>query len=237
MTAVGIDGCKSGWVATSLLDSAVNLFSDIEQIVAAYGEQAFYLIDIPIGLPTPNRLRVCEKLARAILKSPRSTSVFNVPCREAVYAGNYFLAQKLNRQQLGLGLSKQTWNITSKIKEVDQFLQLNPGHRNCIKEAHPELCFYGLNARVAMKYGKKCLEGKQERLAVLRGYHTKAAEIFRRSTELIKKKDALPDDIIDCLCLCITAEQIITTERRIAIPTNVEQDELGIEMSMSFWMN
>lgn len=55
----------------------------------------------------------------------RGSSVFPVPCRQAVHSETYHEASKINKEVLGRGLSKQGWGIVPKIREVDAFVVNN----------------------------------------------------------------------------------------------------------------
>ena len=79
------------------------------------------LIDIPIGLKTGGSgERLSDLGARSILKA-RKSSIFPVPCREAIYAKTYKEACEVNERLTGKRISKQAWNIVPKIRDVDGF--------------------------------------------------------------------------------------------------------------------
>ncbi|MFA0350360.1 DUF429 domain-containing protein, partial [Vibrio sp. 10N.222.55.C6] len=84
--------CKAGWLAWIVSDSEVPEFkvvNTLDELVDDLAE-ATTLIDMPIGFSdslTPDRL--CDKAARRFLTSKRGSSVFPVPCREAVYQKDY----------------------------------------------------------------------------------------------------------------------------------------------------
>nr|EGQ40499.1 MAG: protein of unknown function, DUF429 [Candidatus Nanosalinarum sp. J07AB56] len=96
------------------------------------------VIDIPIGLPQNSRRR-CDTAAKQILGRRHST-VFLTPTREAVYADSYEHANTLNKEKAGYGISKQSWNLTPKIRQVDRAVR--SGHT--LKESHPEVVFANL---------------------------------------------------------------------------------------------
>merc|ERR1712070_615966 len=102
------------------------------------------------------------------LPKGKKSSVFNAPCRQAVRANNYIQAKEINKKILSKSISIQSWNISNKIKEVDEFLiknkQLN------IHESHPELCFINLNNGVPLKNNKKTNQGVNERVSILNKY-------------------------------------------------------------------
>ncbi len=113
--------------------------------------------------------------ARKVLGKRRS-SVFPVPCRKAVYESNYQEASRINHKLTGRYLSKQSWLISNKIKEVDKLLIGSMTLRNLIREIHPEICFWGLNGKKSMHYNKKTPEGFDltfKRLLPIKGYLSK----------------------------------------------------------------
>lgn len=209
MKLVGIDGCRSGWIAVSLSDRCAYLFKRLNDVVAHYDEDTLFLIDMPIGLPGEIIDRACERNARKELSSQRKSSVFPIPCREAVYAETYEMASWINRNVLQKGISKQTWFICSKIKELDHLLLQDKKLQMRFKESHPELAFHYLNHRVSMEFNKKTVEGQQERLFLLSKFSQSINVIYKYAIQKFKRMDVAKDDIIDALCLAVTLEEII----------------------------
>lgn len=142
----GVDGCRGGWlVATVALGGGppslrvVGSFAEIASGLAN-GTVERVALDMPIGLATAGPRR-CDQLARKLC-GPRRSSVFPAPVRAVLAAGSYGEALTLSRAASGVGLSKQTWNLVAKIREVDQLIgELPPG---CVAETHPELAFAAL---------------------------------------------------------------------------------------------
>jgi len=141
---LGVDGCAIGWISAETFDLKnwkISVFPTIQDLWKEYLKAELILIDIPIGLrdegPKP---RLCDSSARDYLTRTRSSSIFPTPCRSVLTASTYQEANKLNRERTGKGLSKQTWNITGKIKEVDYLLRKNADARGVFIESHPELC-------------------------------------------------------------------------------------------------
>jgi len=64
-----------------------------------------------------------------------------VPCREAVYAESYEKTCDINKELRGKSISRQSWNIIPKIRDVDAFLAKNEVFRGKVKETAPEVCF------------------------------------------------------------------------------------------------
>lgn len=133
-TFLGIDGCRSGWLTVKITEDDIvtlSIYDTIRSVWSDNHDAEMILIDIPIGLPdTGNGTRACDSEARKVLKPYRASSVYPVPCREALYAENYKQASAINKKLTGKGLSKQSWMISPKIREVDTFLHISqkPGY-------------------------------------------------------------------------------------------------------------
>jgi predicted RNase H-like nuclease len=147
----GIDGCRGGWViATSDADLNGVKFSLTSDLCSLFAEtESVIAIDIPIGL-SENQPRACDVAAREILGWPRRNSVFSPPSRRALNAKTLAEALHLNREALGIGISKQAFCIVPKIREVDKLMY--PYRQEHIREAH-EVTFARLNG-TPMVYNK-----------------------------------------------------------------------------------
>ncbi|KOO14197.1 hypothetical protein AKJ18_14685 [Vibrio xuii] len=206
MRYLGIDGCKAGWVVWLLNGGSpsfqiVTSLSDIADVLT----QSRALIDIPIGFSDsaqPDRL--CDKAARKFLAPKRGSSVFPVPCKEAAYAETYQQACQINMEQLGKKLSKQTWYILPKVREVDALLRQEPSVT--LRESHPEVVFKALNKQ-PLSHSKKTIEGRAERLAILNRYCPEWISVLTDSIEQTKRSMAQPDDLIDAFALMFIASK------------------------------
>lgn len=205
MKSIGIDGCKSGWFSVTIYDYdkwEIKILKSIEDITCEMDNTNIILIDIPIGLKDSGQERTCDLKVRKLLSPIRSSSVFPVPCKPAVYATSYSEANQTNKELTGRGLSLQTWCITNKIREVDEFLEQNPEFKIKIKESHPELCFFGLSSR-PMIYGKKTKEGSKERIEILKKHYDNTEEIIDFALRNYMRKELALDDIVDALCMAV----------------------------------
>ncbi|WP_455212768.1 DUF429 domain-containing protein, partial [Kaarinaea lacus] len=200
---MGVDGCRGGWLAIQLTETGdwiVELAQSDHALAALIECTQLTLIDIPIGLlDSGGPQRECDRLARKALTMPRAASVFSVPCRPAVYANTYSQASKLNHQLLGKKLSKQTWNITAKIRQIDELLKTKVHLRSKLRECHPELCFWAFNNKISMQHNKKLKAGREERMQVLMRFYPKAQHILDYSIEKFRRKQVAIDDIIDAM--------------------------------------
>ena len=174
MKYIGIDGCKAGWFSIGLDEDGIASFAILEHIseLSAYLPAVeLVLIDIPIGLRGEHtKERLCDKQARKVLNPKRNSSVFPSPSRCALECDSYKEASERNKECTGRGLTKQTFNILPKIREVDQFLR-NEEWREKVHEMHPEICFWALNTKQPMNFNKKTNVGYEERIAILNNYY------------------------------------------------------------------
>ncbi|WP_261885313.1 DUF429 domain-containing protein [Vibrio pomeroyi] len=210
MKYIGIDGCKAGWIAWIVSDNQAPVF----KVVKALDELASdligstTLIDMPIGFSdaqTPDRL--CDKAARRFLTSKRGSSVFPVPCREAVYQTDYITACNANVQQLGKKFSKQTWGIVPKIRELDKLIDDHPNLS--IRESHPEVVFAALKGE-PLTFSKRTQEGKEERLSIIQQLAPQWCEVVALAISNTKRKDVAIDDIYDAFILMLIASHAPT---------------------------
>ena len=166
---IGVDGCRGGWIACVLNHGEFRFerFDSLEQLVSHYPEFDAFLIDMAVGLrSSADQLRP-DDLARKEL-GQKSSSIFPIPCRQAVYADSEEEQKQTNIRILGKSHSKQTVHIIPKIKELDEYLSLHPEYKNRILESHPEVDFARLNGSVVMTR-KKEYPGFSDRAAILKG--------------------------------------------------------------------
>jgi len=233
---LGVDGCLFGWISVELYkekELEIRQFSSIEELWKQYNNAKLLLIDIPIGLKDKGSLpRLCDIAARKFLTNKRSSSIFPVPCRSAVYASNYFAANKINRNLTGKGLSKQTWNITGKIREVDSLLIENNEAKKIFIESHPEICFVALNNGKTMKYYKKNESGIKERLSILNLNSNFNISINDLEFQKTKMKNVKNDDILDAWILALSASK--GKENLQFLPEKYEFDSKGLPMRITY---
>jgi predicted RNase H-like nuclease len=194
------------------------------------------LIDMPIGLVTNGRAeRVCDRAARALLGRPRASSVFRPPCRGALGAQSYGLACELNRQHTGVAMSMQTWNIAAKIRELDDALAVDPTLADRLREAHPELCLWGLSAGRAMAHNKRTLQGRSERLQLLRTLDPACLHHVEAMARTHPRRALGHDDIVDATVLALTAAAALRNPGcRRRLPAASERDDHGLPMELLY---
>ena len=192
--ALGIDGCKGGWITAKICDGNLKLykFESIAQIIDKIPFDRC-IIDMVIGLQGKSSDIRPEMVARKELKN-RASTLFPAPCRKAVYENTKEERIKVNVAVLGKKFTSQTDAIIPKIREVDEFLQRNAEYKNVILESHPELCFGRLNNEVLLT-SKHDIDGIVERVKVLKRYLEKISlEWVMYETKRLKCQ---ADDIVD----------------------------------------
>ncbi len=207
---VGVDGCRAGWIAVSLNKDTIQgfLYTTFEELIEDFTHYRI-LIDIPMGLHPSRSL---DGAARGMLPG-RASSVFPVPTREAVYAESHEEASRLNERSCGKRLSRQTWNICSKIREVDAVVR---HHSLDIYESHPELSFCLLKG-TSCQHSKKTPEGQRERLKILSFCLPGTGAGYRRLLKQFPSSQVASDDILDAMVLLAVGKG----------STRLLEDELG----------
>jgi len=233
-SVLGVDGCRDGWVIVEAKNQQIwnlEVFSTIQKLWDHYSDTLLILIDIPIGLRDKGSLpRLCDMNARKYLTRKRSSSIFPSPCRLALNASNYKQANEINRSQTGKGLSKQTWNITKKIKEVDKLLRENKKAQEIFIESHPEACFAALNDS-PLHYYKKTSEGINERLSILKNYYKNIKSHVSKVMGLYSNRVLEMDDILDAWILAVSASRGRSNLR--FLPNDFEYDSMGLPMRIA----
>jgi predicted RNase H-like nuclease len=229
---VGIDACKKGWIIIQIDQNYSYKWDVISNIEELFIESNPIYIDIPIGLADTNVKREIDQIAKSKLKPYKASSIFIPPNRNAIYASSYIEAKQINIKETGKSISIQSWNICPKIKEVDRFIQKIKGG-NPFKESHPELCFTILNAGKPLKSKKSAIEGQNDRLNLLSKYYTKTLVLFNEISSNTLRKNVKPDDILDAMCLAISA--LISNEKPMKKITGTHLvDSNGIEIALYY---
>jgi predicted RNase H-like nuclease len=234
MKFIGVDGCKIGWFYTVINHKnhwEIGVSENIGKLWETHKDVSLILIDIPIGLPF-NEPRACDLEARKLLGKGKTSTVFPPPCREALAAETYEEACEINQNKLGKKINRQTWNISKKIKEVDDFLIENYDARRNIRETHPEICFCALAGGRAMQFPKKKKHGFDERLDVLKKVFSQTEAVVNTALKRYKRKEVAKDDILDSIAAAIVAcspASLLTT-----VPEIPNKDAKGLPMEIVF---
>lgn len=230
---VGADGCHAGWFYFAHAADGATAFGvapDFASLLEGLGDGARVLVDIPIGLLEDGvQERACDRMARRLLSPGRGSSVFPTPCRQAVYAADYAAASATNRQVLGRGLSRQSWNIAAKIRDVDEALRAGSAGVQ-VREGHPELAFRGL-AAAPLAENKKTRAGNRERVALLERHLPGARRLIADAFLEHGGFDCARDDIVDALVLMVIG---LRWSECVPVPAEPPVDPRGLPMAIYY---
>lgn len=225
VVAVGVDGCRGGWLAAIATDGRVSIRRELTfRRLAESHPNAVIIVDVPIGLfdrPRPGG-RECDQLARELLGDRRS-SVFSPPLRR------YLAAKHFSEVR---GMSIQSFSIRDKIKELDDFI--TPSFQERIVEGHPEVSFRTLAGR-PLQSGKKSEAGNQERRRALASAAGNSFSPFLTNPRAILQREGITrvqiDDLLDACIMLWTALRIVRGQA-IRIPAAPPLDARGLRMEM-----
>jgi predicted RNase H-like nuclease len=237
---VGLDSCKKtgkyyGWSAFWLeTDGSYGfaVYPSITAIMSDHHDAACILIDIPIGLPeTPAEAaaRPDSELRRQLKK--KSSSVFNTPCRQAVYCHNKQAAKSSNQAVLHKSLSEQSLGFMGKIREVDEFLRRNPQYNGKLRESHPEYAFALLNNGQPLISKKDETDGLAERRLVLEGFFENTDRAWSEISLQYPKQ--LLDDFLDAMVLAVMGAWGLHNGFA-TIPAQPVKDSRGLPMEVVY---
>ena len=240
---VGVDGCRGGWFSVGFDGDGrceTKAFKTFEELLDCYEDAKLILVDMPIGLPEGPGGRNADREARKKLR-PRGSTVFPTPTRRTAQQAaespkDFAAAGKVELESAKKGISKQAFAIAPKIAEVDK-LMLARGKvaKPCVREVHPELCFWGLNGRKPLKSGKKTEPGQTERLRILQEFEPRAKDILdKASTCFPPKKGVARDDILDALAAAVVAQR--GQDKLQSVPKVPQKDPRGLPMEMVYYL-
>lgn len=230
LTAVGLDGCRGGWVVAYRHGESIRLdvIGQLSDLNGALAKHAIVMVDMPIGLTEDNSVRECDALARKALRPHRASSVFGVPARAVTRCEEYSAANTLSRELSGKGISKQAFYLFPKIRELDDWL-LSADRKGHWTECHPEVAFASLNSGVPLEASKKTESGRMLRQSLMCELGTINSPIDA-ALHTYRRKDVLADDLIDALVCLLTAERL--PSERAHIPLEAPADARGLTMEI-----
>lgn len=239
----GADGCRDGWIValrhTETGEHRTRFVSALADALRAgplglSAPPAVLAVDVPIGLPgrAPRGGRPADRAARALLGSPRSSSVFSPPARPALYAETHEEAVALNRASGpdAPGLSIQAFGIFPKLREADALatasLQRGDGPVRMV-EAHPEVAFAQMNGGEAVAEKKKRSAGRAIRAELLRQSGVADPLVHVQNCRGM----APADDVLDALACAWTADRVLRGTA-LRLPEDPETDPRGLFMEI-----
>lgn len=234
---VGLSRTRKGWFGVIVDDETweTDHFPTIWSLWKRHSDADRICLDVPVGLPS-NARRVCDAAARRKLRE-RGRSIAYAPVREAVYKHNLDQAKAIN-ERAGYSIQNQAWSIVPRIREVDEFIDMNPGARDRLYETRPELCFYALNGGQPVAPASTTA-GRHERERLVADEHPAATELYETARkEYLEPPYAsfLRDEteILDAIVAAITArrpdEQLASLPAAGAVP----RDDRGLPMRMVY---
>lgn len=235
MKTLGIDGCRAGWIAISLDDDNAGywLVESDRQLGDFFNEFDRIFIDVPIGLEEESYIRKCDRELRKVLGPEYTGSVFNPPVRRAMHAPTYAEASMTSYEITGKKVSIQSWNITSNIKAVDQYLQEDESLREKVFESHPELLFQKLNGGNSILQKKATKKGLRHRLDLIKEKSKYADDFFRDIKEEYRRNQVEEDDIVDAMVLALFAHSSLNGEIK-TLPEKPPVDSTGLKMAIHY---
>lgn len=129
-------------------------------------------------------------------------------------------------------LTLQSWNITPKIRVLDELLIRREGWGERVLESHPEWLFNRLNG--GMIFQKKNLKkGIRHRLELLSEKSEWAEEFFRIIKEEYRRSEVGEDDIVDAMVLALYANKSVKEGIK-TIPEEPPIDGQGLPMAIHY---
>jgi predicted RNase H-like nuclease len=219
MTLVGIDGCRSGWIAVVVGPAGevrAHHLHVIDDVLEVAPDADVIAIDIPIGLPEAGR-RQSDLAARDFLGARRN-SLFHTPVRAALDAATHAEATATSLRVTGSGISQQSYALRRKIIEVERWL---PSSTCPIFEVHPEVSFAVLLGAPAAA-PKKTWAGMRQRWRGLAaaGLDLEALDVGTASVA------ASVDDMLDAAVVAWSAGRIAAGTAR-SFPDPPETGKAG----------
>jgi predicted RNase H-like nuclease len=220
----GIDGCRSQWLAIAHVPGSSSFVAQILG-TSELAAQPWILagIDIPIGLPD-RAAREADSAARKFV-GPRASSVFPCPIRPALDASSWEEACEITYQHNGHRISRQTFGILPKIRDVDECIR-STDLRQRLFEVHPEVSFASWQG-APMLHAKRDVRGHEQRRALIARHF--GPEAFASVVAQIGARSVAADDIADAFAALWSAERLLAgTARR--LPDASVFDSYGLPM-------
>jgi predicted RNase H-like nuclease len=156
------------------------------------------------------------------------SSVFPAPVRAALGAASYEAACVESHKACGKKISRQTFGILPRIRDVDSLLRKSPALLNSVYEVHPEVCFVLWNDGRPLRNPKTSGFGFLERLALVQAVFGSWPEEVRAT---VRRNQVADDDILDAFAALWTAQRI-HDGRAVRIENTDERDDCGLPMQM-----
>ena len=146
-------------------------------------------VDMPVGLPS-SWGRAADKAARTYIR-PRGACVFPTPPRALLAYDSYDDANRAAKTLFGTGLTRQTFNLFTKIRDIDEAIDATSQQR--VLEVHPECCFRAMTGTVL----------PPKRTTLGRARRTEAIAAFFGPID-VSLRGARADDVLDAYAVLWT---------------------------------
>lgn len=173
-----------------------------------------------------------DALLRKKLGADYAASVFSPPIRPALHAPSYVEANMQSFEYTEKKLTIQSWNITPKIRVLDDFLTESPELREKLFESHPELLFMNLNRGMIFQK-KNTKKGLRHRLDLIKEHEPSVADFFRDIKEEYRRNEVEEDDIVDSMVLALAANHSVEKGIK-TIPEEPPVDSKGLKMAIHY---
>jgi len=226
----GVNGCRAGWLVARSVGTRQPDGPDIwiaptfEDVLASTNPYAAVAVDIPIGLEE-DKDRPPDLEARSVLRPARASSIFPAPIRPVLTAKNYEEACAISFRVRGKKISRQSYALVKKIKQVDNLM--TPALQRRVFEVHPEVSFWALNGHRPLPVSKKTPAGAEARLQLLSAVFESA---LLRSQ--VRSGFAL-DDVLDACAAAWTAWRFATGQAK-SLPADPPTDVKGLRMEIVY---
>jgi predicted RNase H-like nuclease len=236
----GADGCPPGWAV--VLRDISGETPPVFRIAATFAEllqlpllPGLIAVDMPIGLPDhvgPGGRGPEAELRQHL--GPRSSSVFSIPARSAVYAETFeeACARSLETSEPPRKISIQAYHLFPKVRQIDEVLRAEPGLTSIVRECHPEGAFMVMNNRQPLEEPKKMKSaihapGIAQRKRLLMDVAGFKPEFLDQKTP----SGVGVDDFLDaCACAWVAEKMAHGTAQ--SFPAKPEQDAFGIPIAI-----
>lgn len=182
----------------------------------------------PSVCPPRGRGRDCDRLARSLLGQPRGSSVFPAPIRLALATRSWQEACRVTERADGRRISKQTWTIVRKIREVDLLLANRPSLQHRIREVHPEVSFFLMNDGKPIRHGKKDRAGLRARAHLVSLW---LGDVLNGLRAQLPPAGWAYDDLLDA-CAALWSASRIAQGKAISLPLQPPVDSSGLRMEI-----
>ncbi len=233
----GIDPCRTGWAVVvaraedfgapfqqPLVVEEMFVAADFASALQRIPKCEIVCVYIPIGM-TLGPQRACDVAARRLLGAPRASSVLSAPIRQCFAEITYDDACVASLLIAERGIGLQTFSLMKKIRQVEAVI--TPADQNRIREIHPEVSFYSLNAGKAVDPGKTFEKGLAKRRSLLDAVF---ANIDARMPSTAIRR-VMPHDFYDALAAAWTAAQVHIGKYR-TLPDEPQIDCEGFRMEI-----